>query len=243
MDRSRVLDRIVKLLKLGGASANTTEHEMMAAITAAKRLMAQYDIHLAEVQAASGAHAETVTFAIHRQVAYTRRMAAFAPYDYCVALAVGHLTTTRALTSRVVRGGATYVSMQFVGTETDAHLASELFTILLSTVRRLTRRALGGGWSGRHTSYAVGMGTRLVDRAKAMVTDLTPTEAQTYALVVASKRTHIDQWMAAHTTDTTRRRMRSLDADAWSQGYAAGGAIDLGVRNRLPPDPETPHGE
>lgn len=230
MDRGKVLERIIKLLRLGSADANTTEHEMMAAITSAKRLMAQYNIHLADVEAASGHAAADVQFAIHRRVAYTRKMHTLAAYDYNVALAVEALTQTRALITRVHRGGAVYVSMQFVGTETDAYLASELFMVLLTEVRRAARQTMGTGWSSRHTSYALGFSARLIDRARAQVEDLTPREAATYALVVQSKTDRIEQWMEQENTKTEKRRRVTVSHEDYAHGYRDGAHLSLTTR-------------
>ena len=227
MNRDRILERIVKLFALGGEHANTTEHEMMAAITAAKRLMAQYNIHLADVERASGKDIKDVQFAIHRHVAYTRKMTSLAAYDYNVALAVEKLTQTRALIHRVVRGGSKYVSMQFVGGEADTHIAAELFLTLLGSVRRFARAARGAGWSHAHTSYALGFSARLIDRAKAMLDDLTPKEAATYALVVQTKEQQLARWMDENTKGADRRRKSNIDTMAYYEGYRDGDRLSM----------------
>ena len=230
MNRDKILERIVKLFALGGEHANTTEHEMMAAITAAKRLMAQYNIHLADVESASGKNIKDVQFAVHRHVAYTRKMTTLAAYDHNVALAVEKLTQTRALIHRVVRGGSRYVSMQFVGGEADTHIAAELFLTLLGSVRRFARTARGTGWSHAHTSYALGFSARLIDRAKEMALDLTPQEARTYALVVQTKEQQLARWMDENATGTDKRRKSSIDYSSYSEGYRDGARLSLGLR-------------
>lgn len=231
---NKVLDRILKLFRLAAESANTTEAEMNAAMTKAKSLMAQHDITMADVEHAVGqGTAARYTVIIEQHTAYTRKLRNFAPYDHCVALAIGHLTETKALlTSRSV-GGAHYISMTFVGHEADARLAADLYLVILEGVRRAARVAYGPGWSNAHTSYAVGFGTRLIDRARLAATDLTPDQTSTVALVVASKTDAIDRWMEERNIGTSRRKTTKLQAGAYEHGYADGATMNLAARRTI----------
>ena len=234
-NKDKILDRILKLFKLGGVDANTTEHEMMAAITKAKSLMAQYDLSMADVESKAGvAHTQEIAIKVEKYTAYTRKISNFAPYDYNVASAVETLTSTRAIVRRGRKAWDRLSIMSFVGSQVDVQIAAEIFIIFLESVRRAARQTYGPGWTGSHTSYALGFSRRMSDRSREMVRDLTPQQASTVALVVRDKTTAINQWLADNTTQETKvRRVRVADGSAYSQGYVDGGAMDLGVKHRM----------
>ncbi len=240
-NKDRILDKVIKLFALGGSDANTTEHEMMAAITAAKRLMARHNLHMAEVEAKMDA--PTVSEVRRRVVvfsAYTRKIADFAAYDYCVARAVEFLTDTRAVirkgrtTIKGLRYGDGYSVMQFVGTEADAELAQEIYIIFLESVRHCARLVYGKGWSASHTAYALGYGTRMARRAESMrEVELTPQETQSLALIVRDKKVEIDRWLDANAHQGPPRKIRMTDHVAYAQGYHDAATADLSVKRRL----------
>lgn len=233
-ERNRIVDRIVKLFRLGSSDANTTESEMMAAVTAARRLMAKHNIAMAEVQLQSGTTADRISIEIDRHVAYTRKIRDFAAYDYGVAVAVGRLTHTRGLVTRHTRGGSHYATMQFVGETQDAALAGDLFIVILEDVRRAARQYAGPGWSGTHTSYAVGLATRLAERATAEDDlGLSPEESNTVALVVRRKENEVDRWMKDQKISMRSRRTSVHDPAAYVQGYRDGQEFNLVARNIL----------
>jgi hypothetical protein len=228
-DREKVISRITKLLRLASVDSHTTEAEMMVAMTRAKELMARHHISMVEVDGrVSAADAAAIRIRVEQHTAYTRKMRSFAVYDYPVAWAVAHLTGTEPLLTRRTVGGAHYCSMAFLGEETDAHLASELYPILLGGVRNATRQACGSGWGSAHTSYALGFGSRLQQRAEAMATTLSPDEAQCVAMVLSSKREAINQYLRDHgVTRDARQSRTTIDPFRYSQGYRDGGDFNL----------------
>jgi hypothetical protein len=233
---SRLIDRIVKLFKLGSRSANTTEAETLAAITKAKQLMAEHAIAEHDVQQALNAEADRNKRAridVTRRTAYTRKMTSLARYDEIVALCVQTLTSTRALLRQTHTLNGRYVSMDFIGEEVDSILASELFMIFLPEVRRAARQMFGSArWTLQHTSYAIGYATRMLDRARAMVSTLTPTQQSTMALVVQNKESAIQAYMNALELKkiTKSDAKRRVDNTAFHQGYRDGASFNLTTR-------------
>jgi hypothetical protein len=188
-----------------------------------------------EVAAEAGNGKGKINFTIVDQVAYTRKLSNFAPYDHCVAMCVERLTNTRAVIWKSHRGGAVYCSMKFVGEQTDAQLASELHLIILDGVRKAARQQYGSGWSNAHTSYAIGFGQRLADRAKDMQdVPLTPAEQTTMALVIRGKDEAINQWLAdTGVREGKRRRGGAIDPWAYNMGYQDGARYNLTTRRTL----------
>ena len=48
--RDKLINRVVKLFRLGDASRNSSEGELMAAVTKARELMALHNIEMVEVE-------------------------------------------------------------------------------------------------------------------------------------------------------------------------------------------------
>lgn len=230
-DKERIIDKIVKLFKLGHADANTTEAEMMAAITRARTLMAQHQISMAEVEMSKGkSTADAMQWKLEHYNAYTRRGSNLAPYDQHLAAAVGTLTQTRPYLSHRTAG---YVSMVFFGDEGDVQLAGQIFLIWLQDIRRMARDRYGRGrgqdWSAQHTAYAVGVADRLQSRARELVRGLSPAQEQTWALVVQSKSTAIaSAWNQMKFGKV--RRGRSVDPDAYHQGLVDGQSFNMNTK-------------
>jgi hypothetical protein len=249
--RQRLIDKIVKLFKLGSVDANTTESEMLLAVTKARQLMAEHAISMADLEENKG---KTMTDAIRDRIkhhrAYTRAGTSLALYDSMVARAVGILTDTKSYLQhgwdQSEKRSGRIISMIFLGDEDDVAVASELFMIWLPQVRKMARRQYGGGntWSTQHTSYAVGVGVRLRDRAKQMVQGLTPDQQQTWGLVLASKALAIkSEWekvfppitperLAAHLAVKKPRKTRgvTIDNDAYYAGYRDGSDFDMNTK-------------
>lgn len=231
----KIVDRIVKLFRLGSDAANTTEAEMQLAATKAKQLMVAHSISEAELAAACP-DPKVISYVVTQRNVYTRRIANFAVYDGYVAQAAERITQTKCLISRsrsIVHGRMTTVcTMTFVGVEADVAVAGELFMVLLTGVRAMARQKFGStSWGKLHTSYAVGVAVRLRDRADAQVAVPAP-QAETYALVVRGKTDAISTYMhSAFPSLRAQKRRNSLDGAAYAAGYQDGALMSLTSRS------------
>ena len=220
--RDKLIDKIVKLFRLGDVSrSHTTEGELLSAMSKAKELMAVHNIAMVEVE---GQLDETkvneLRIKVKEHSAYTRK-GKFARYDHPIMTAVSILTDTEVYLSS--KGG--YQSAMFVGEEIDAHVAGELYMVLLPSLRRFTRQACGTGWSAGHTDYALGFGTRVVERAREQV-QLNKQQAQSMALVRTKKKDALSQYMnnLALTPGKPRKRHYSQQ---YADGYKDGTKMNL----------------
>lgn len=228
--RQKQIDRIVKLFRLGDADRNDNEAELLLAITKARQLMVQNNISMAEIETARGGNvADAIRASIRQHCAYTRKGKNLAEYDKYTAWAVGHLTETKPLIVRRETWTGPTTSIEFVGQESDTLLASELFIIWLKDVRRLARRLYGSGnvWNIRHTSYAIGLSSRMSLRAQEMVVDLTPGQTETQALVVRSKETAIQQHMTDAGVTEEKPKTLKLHHEAFVKGQRDGEGFNL----------------
>jgi len=232
--RRLLIDRIVKLFALGDTSRNNSEEETLLAITKARRLMTEHNISVADVARATPSMTERqIHVLIVEHMAYTLKGNFFASYDDITACAVDLICHTQNVIykSRQFhdRTLTNTISRAFVGEEADVAVASELFMILLSLVRKRARDVCGRGgrgWSNAHTSYADGFSMRLYHRAKEQVTGLTPEQEKSVALVLASKQLALKDYMNRF-KEGKQRRQNHRDPVAWSRGYRDGADVSL----------------
>jgi len=229
--RDRLISKVVKLFRLGDVSrSNTTEGELLSAISKAKELMAVHNIAMVEVEGRlDESKVNELRIKIKEHSAYTRK-GKFARYDHPIMRAVSVLTDTDIYLSN--KGG--YQSAMFVGEETDAHVAGELYTILLPSLRRYTRQACGKGWSANHSDYAMGFGTRVEERAKQQV-QLNKQQQQSMALVRTKKKDALSQFMNKLQLAPGRQR-RQTHNEQYSRGYVDGTKMNFGHKHTIKGD-------
>jgi hypothetical protein len=237
--RKKLIDRVVKLFRLGAADSGTTEAEMMLAVSKARQLMAEHAISMTDIESLKGHDAASAMDARIRDVpVYTRAGKSLADYDWHVASAVGALTDTEVFVRNQrgpnKKGGwSDLVSVVFVGDEDDVALAGELFHLWLTEVRKMARRKFGSGntWGIIHTSYAVGVGHRLGVRAREMV-HLSAQGQQVWGLVVSNKKDAIARWKAKFAGPVKERskRKKEIDPMAYAMGYRDGAHVQMNTK-------------
>lgn len=226
-DKNKIIERIVKLFRLGHASSNTTEAEMMLAATKARQLMVEHSIAMADIEGITDkVTAERVVHNIKMHTAYTRKISDLADYDQFVAQAVDRLFDVRHLywSGRNNHGVSV---MRFVGTEIDAEIAAEVFHIILTHVRKMARRTYGSDkWTKEHTSYAVGFANRLIVKAEELKK---AEQSNTLALVLYSKSQAVSRWLDQNIVweKAETRRAKHYDNEALSRGYIDGNAYNI----------------
>ena len=223
----------------------------MLAVTKARQLMAEHNISMAEIEQAKGGNiADAIRDRIKDQIIYTRKGTKLADYDWHVAFAVGHLTDCKVF--QRTNWNPRTISVAFMGDEEDIALAGELFHIWLQAVRKMARQLYGSGnvWDVRHTSYAVGLASRLQERAREAVQGLSSTQEQTWGLVVATKKQAIQEaWnkMFPPPPPMTEEQKKALaelrkivkprkvrapkrDWDAYDAGYTDGASFNMNTK-------------
>lgn len=239
--RSRLINRVAKLFTLGDSTRNTSEAETLAAITRAKHLMMEHNITLAEVETAKGAAtAQRIRIVVGEANAYTL-FQKFAAYDDYIGHAVDRICGTKHYIKhkRDVTSGRMTWSRVFVGEETDAAVAGELFMLLLTTMRRSARQEFGGGWGANQRAYCLGYSARVWERAgRALagpdLAQLTGTQEASVALVIRSKTEAVAEYMGNLRLGTAKKRRQTrVRGDAYALGRQRGESVNLGVVNRL----------
>ena len=232
--QQKVVDRVLKLFKLGDRSRNGSEVETLAAVTKARELMTQYGLSMADV---SASEAPSTSHSLHVNVnaksSYRIKGRRFALYDDILGSAVDLICQTRQILWQSSDG---YVTRFFVGEEVDAAVASAMFVLMLDEMRRAARRTLGPGWSYSHTSYCIAYSSRVAERARERV-EISAVHAEKMALVVYSKQTAIATYL--NELDITPSKTRSVKRfDSWAawMGRQKGDLVDLERDHRLRQD-------
>jgi hypothetical protein len=227
VEREKLIDKVVKLFRLGDASrSHTTEGELLAAITKARELMALHNISMVEVE---GSLDETkvneLRIKVKEHSAYTRK-GKFARYDHPIMSAVSILTDTKVY----LKNHNGHQSCMFVGAEIDAHIAGELYTVLLPSLRKFTRSECGSGWSKYHTDYAMGFGRRVVERAQTLIDKEKSNKSM--ALVLTKKNEALSQYMNKLELSPARHQNRSVSSEFY-KGYKDGSKMNLSFAKNI----------
>tara|TARA_R110002020_G_scaffold2230_3_gene10387 strand:+ start:4060 stop:4752 length:693 start_codon:yes stop_codon:yes gene_type:complete len=228
MGKAKLINKIVKLFRLGDANrSHTTEGELLAAMTKARELMAKHNISMVEVEGRlDESKVNELRIKVSEHKAYTRK-GKFARYDHPIMNAVATLTDTRVY----MKSSGEYQSCMFVGDETDAHIAGELYGIMLSSLRKFTRQACGKGWSRYHTDYALGFGVRVSDRAKTEALK-SKESSQSVALVVTKKNEALTKYMDTLGLVQAKTRDRRMSQE-YNRGYQDGSKMNLSFDKNL----------
>lgn len=224
MDLSSVIAKIVKLRAL--AANNTSENEMKAATAAADRMMQEYRITIAEIEAADAGQAEPfVTLKVSeggRRTAWRETLlwALTAHYGCC-----WYFSSYR---SRITGKGVQ--SYTVVGRKSDVEIVQYMFSWLEKEIERLCRWHAGGKGVGYAASWLVGC-AQGVNRQLADLREAQRAEAaQSSAMVV------LDGRCSASKAEMTRligkgKPGKSIGGgsrmDARSDGYGVGKQIQI----------------
>jgi len=193
--------------------------------------------NLAESEVVISASEETVLD--HVDDVVIRERSGTAPmWEQALANAVCTLCGTKVYMHRktVVYGGGSGLSryrytIRFYGLRGDVAVSAALFKELFTTLGRMTRKTYGKGWGMRHSAYAVGMASRLYERATAIVQKV-DSEKNNRALVVvrdSAVRKYTDN---LHLGEPKKARPVK-DAAAYWAGYEDGAGVDMASEKRI----------
>lgn len=230
MVEGKVLDRMLRLWAL--AEQNASPHEAEIAMTRLRGMMADHHLSMSDIKDAAGAKHTRPT--VVEAIAYTRK-GRLAKYDTMIALAVGTLTTTKAFVITSHHGSTMYQTMRFIGSADDVEIASQLFHVFLRSARAYARLEYGRDtWNIKHSSFVMGFGHRLNERAKSWHAVVPQAQHQQYAMVLRSKTDAIDAYAKDHYNPTGKKsRKTDIDPVAAMMGIERANATDLGVSSKL----------
>jgi hypothetical protein len=228
-----ISERIIKLYNMA-THEGSNPHEAELAMTRMRKLMAEHDLAMADVEMAALGKTKAKAFEIVTLTAYTRK-GLLARYDHAIARAVEVLTTTTCFLGNYREGSARWQSMKFVGTPQDAELACQLFHVFLRSARMYARINYGPKWGVQHSSFVFGFGARLKERAADWKSVVEPARQQQYGLILVGKKDAIDRHLSETANLDHKKKYKSIamDGSAYVAGQAHANRTDLGVSAKL----------
>ena len=236
--KEEVLELVRKLLNLADRNKNDSEHQAKLALDRAHQMLEEHGLDMAEVQMQEGGSWDIEEWMDEPKSQYDT-------WNKHLGFAAGILFNCKVyITTRGYNRTGEYrlKSMTLVGEAVDVAMAREVWPWLTKKARQLARDHAGKGWNASHRSFCEAFSTRIWLRANEQckadelkkeadrtVTreDGTQQEVCT-ALVVAEKKSAIEQWLADRgvTFKKSRQRARTGEFD-----WAAGAAGDSAGKN------------
>lgn len=246
----QVTERVRKILALAGN--NPSEHEIAAAMTKARAILAEHGLTVDEFASTDESTPEASEPMESEGLAIVKSTDSWA---YTLALGVGALTETSVLYWSSQSGGKKIV---MAGQATDLCVARELFAYLYAQAQELSRTAMQTecpAWyeRGQKTVWRRTFLQGFADRIRARATDARKQEiaeaveakaadgdsmlpAVLWNAIVERKETALAQFVKeaqGKLRIRTGRSGGSRDSGGYSRGYAAGANVGLASRKLI----------
>jgi len=236
MARSKedVLRLVSQIQKLMDPSNNATEGEMEAAAAAIQRLLKEHNLDIAEVEAAKGDEEEDRSFDIKDEHASEIRRTSLCGFQkILMSIVAGACECGVYFMKRYVdgknggRGTAFFVT--FVGTDTDALIAKEMFDYLNKAIFKFGRQYFPKS-NPEQTSFHFGCVSALSERVNKVEKDFED-EHKEYAMVLRDKKAAVRDYMDNQLDLRKGRggggRGTSGSHEAYMTGRDVGGKMDI----------------
>ncbi len=228
--RTRILDRIRKLLALGHGT--NFEGEAQASLRMAREHMAQYGLSLSDVELAEALADPIVEMDAdeHSKRKTPEHWAQILAAAIRIIFDCDCIISTSRMTRRSV--------LRFVGYKEDVELARTTYTILYLAIRAAACRQISEAGRPR-LSFMYGVAERLMQRANAEKKAAKQEPSGRFEMVVRSKAQHVADFIKKQHEDMkpSRARGTSLDYDAYEQGLKHGSRMDMLNRKKVPQQP------
>lgn len=214
MSSDKIIDRIRKCLKLGRDGSGATEAEAAAAISAAKKLMAEHNIKMSDIEFKEEVK-EGVKSAADTSNRFNKDTWELAMAKVCDNI----FNVEHYLDWRTRDDGRLVYRMIFVGVGVDADIAAEVYTTLLKIVRNMGTKH--GYVSADHRSYCAGVVRTLRERSEEYIKQEEPAAEEKCRDMVIVK----NQLIKTHLNGLGLKPIKGRS------GPSRGGAYDHGIKD------------
>lgn len=223
---STIMDRIRKCLNLADITKGATEAEAIAAMAAAKKLMAEHNLSMSDIEvkeeAAAGANEAMDSIQRKDRPVWEQYMARVADNLF---------GTQHYFTYAINKKGKQTRRVKFVGTGQDAAIAAESYTILVDLVWKM---AYDHSYTGKeHKSYCMGVANTLYARSKDSIKEETPVQAERGRGIMVIKNQVVKVHMDKLALRPMRRNTPSVNSEAYNHGKADGRNVNMDFRKAL----------
>lgn len=223
---SSIMDRIRKCLNLSDLSKGATEAEAAAALAAAKKLMAEHNLSMSDVEVK-----EEASHGANEAMDGLKRKDHPVWEQYMARVADNLFGTKHYFTWALSAKGQQVRRVKFVGTGQDAHVAAEAYTILVDMVWGM---AYAHSYAGKeHKSYCTGVATTLYERSKDSIKEATPAQEERGRGIMVIKNQVIDQHLNKLGLRPMRRSNPSVNSAAYAHGKVDGRGVNMNFKKVL----------
>ena len=234
--KEQVIEKVKKILAKADPTRNDCEAEVENAMRIAKRLMAEHDIEMTDVEVDEEDGSESFDFCNEQCDLLVR-----GSLVGTVARAVRYITNTDCFRTSYYKGTKKFYKMTFCGTRTDVAVAKMMYGMLWEMMKERARAvAREHGCSSDRSfirSYETGFSSGLVKNASEDVVFEDQKKNECYALMVVNKEQALSNWMKQEHSDLRTIRtgsgVRNINTEAYHRGYSDGKAVNLKAKGWL----------
>ena len=223
---SSILERVRKCLNLADITKGATEAEAIAAMAAAKKLMAAHNLSMSDVEIQ-----EEVRAGANEAMDGLKRKD-HPVWEQYMATVPDALFGTKHYFSWVPnKKGQMVKRVKFVGAGQDAAISAEAYTILVNMVWDM---AYAHGYTGKeHKSYCMGVAQTLRRRSQDSVKDATPVQEERCRGIMVIKNQVIDAHLNKLDLRPMRKSSTSINSAAYAHGKEDGKTVNMDFRRSL----------
>lgn len=228
----KIMDRIRKCFALANC-AGATIHEAEAAVSQAKKLMAEYNLNMTDVERKEEVQAGAQTSKAHVGRKEFKPWERYMAHVCDVLFSTGHYYTW-VDDGKDKRGFTIYrQTIAFVGVGQDSAVAAEAYKILVGVVFKMgSSQKYEPSYGAEFNSYCMGVVTTLLRRAKEAKIGTEAQENECRGIMVVK-----NQVVTAHLQTLQLKPARKSNMDirgnAYHQGVKDGHKVSLNFTNSL----------
>ena len=224
-DLQNIIEKIQKLQALAESGRGATEHEVNTAMAHIKRLLAEHNLSMSDIQMESTPKANVIEGGIPSNDDYYNRLS-----EERLHIVVCNLTETKHFYRRYGDGNRNVV---FIGYPADVEIAKALLVSLREVINSMSKHF----WKENDKkvskrAYKVGLTARMIERSKEKP-NMGNDNAKYGALMVVKDGEVMAYRNKLNLGPARKERQTNLDSDSYNRGYKDGDKVDMRFRGRL----------
>jgi len=222
--RSKLIERIRKLLAVGNKEKNPYEEEVNTALALAKKLMAEHNLTLSEVEVKQSGDDDI-------DKVFSKEYGKIRFWQKTLALVVAKIFQVKSIQYPLYKRG---IMILFVGYKEDSKIAKEVYEYLVDYIKLLGKKAESD--RKRRTSYYEGLMERLWERAneEVLLDRMNTVKCRT---IVVAKEHRIKDWLTENMklkpANNKYISRKDFYRDSYEKGRKDANNIDLRNRNKI----------
>lgn len=227
-DKTKIIERIKKLLSLADESKNPSESEVFNALNKARSLMAEYEISEDDVTVLNPEDSRTEWNFYSEWVPTTATT--LQVWEEFLIIGIATITHTKPIRHRNPTGGRGY-RLKLHGEENDVKMGIMLFSILKTHARRIAEECYQTRPDRR--SYQEGFGLGVQKQANEKVKGLSAEQSNRYAIVSTEKSQWVAKCVKENMGETKDRSVKNnVNPFAFQHGFDDGNSTSLNNNQR-----------